>query len=533
MNEYAGTRDLIKLYVRRDRVKLPLGLLIMVGIVASNVSGFAKLYTTAKERMDFANGVNGNAAQLFMYGPVVRTDSLGGLVAWRSAALGGLIIGLISLFAVIRHSRGEEETGRAELIRAGVVGPRAQLAAAFTVAVVGNVVAALYMAITMVFQGLPWTGSLALGLGLGATGCVFAAVGAIAAQLTESARAARGIASAVVGAAFLLRALGDVSKGGASWVVWLSPIGWLERLDSFAGERWWVLALALAATGVLTAAAFALCDRRDLGAGLLPDRPGPATAAPGLRTPLALAWRLHRPALLGWTAGFVVIGAVTGGAGKSIADQVNSSSALKKMFENLGGHGDLVDAYLATAMGTLGLIAAAYAVQAALRPYQEETAGRAEPVLATRTSRLGWAASHLVFALLGPAVALAAGGLAAGLVYGASTHQIGHQVPRLLGAALVQLPAVWILAALTTALFGLAPRVVQAAWGVLVLFLLLGQLGGAFGWNKTLLDVSPFTHIPRVPVESLSATPLLVLVALAAALTAAGLAGLRRRAVGS
>ncbi|KJS53524.1 ABC transporter permease [Streptomyces rubellomurinus] len=533
MNDFVGTRDLIKLYARRDRVKLPVGLLIMVGIVASSVTGFAKLYTTAKERTDFANGVNGNAAQLFMYGPVVRTDAAGGLVAWRTAALGGLIIGLISLFTVIRHSRGEEETGRAELIRAGVVGPRAQLAAAFAVAVVGNVVTALYLALTMGFQGLPWGGSIALALGLGATGCVFAGIGAIAAQLTESARAARGIASAVVGAAFLLRALGDAGKHDLSWVVWLSPIGWTERLHPFADERWWVLLLAAATTALLTAAAFALNARRDLGAGLLPDRPGPATAAPGLRTPLALAWRLHRPALLGWSAGFLVVGAVTGGAGKSIGDQIDSSSALKKVFENLGGHGDLVDAYLATAMGTLGLLAAAYAVQAALRPYQEETAGRAEPVLATRTSRIEWAVSHLVFALLGPAVALAVGGLAAGLVYGASTHGIGHEVPRLLGAALVQLPAAWILAALTTALFGLAPRAVQAAWGALVVFLLLGQLGGAFGWNQKLLDVSPFTHIPRIPAASLSATPLLVLVLVAAALTAAGLAGFRRRAVGS
>lgn len=60
---------------------------------------------------------------------------------------------------------------------------------------------------------------------------------------------------------------------------------------------------------------------------------------------------------------------------------------------------------------------------------------------------LQWAASHLVFALLGPTIAMAASGLTAGLVHGANTGDIGRELPRVLAGALVQLPAIWLLTA--------------------------------------------------------------------------------------
>ena len=72
------------------------------------------------------------------------------------------------------------------------------------------------------------------------------------------------------------------------------------------------------------------------------------------------------------------------------------------------------------------------------------------------SGRLRWAASHLVFALLGTALLLAAAGAAGGLAYGAQVHDVGGQFGRVLGAALVQLPATWVLAGLGVALIGLA-----------------------------------------------------------------------------
>jgi ABC-2 type transport system permease protein len=198
----------------------------------------------------------------------------------------------------------------------------------------------------------------------------------------------------------------------------------------------------------------------------------------------------------------------------------------------MGGRGALVDAYLATAFSLVGLTAAAYAVQATLRLRAEETSGRVEPLLATPVGRIRWAASHLVFALAGTAVLLAVAGAAGGLAYGAQIHDIGGQVARLTGAALVQVPAVWILAAITVALFGLLPTWSIGGWAALVVFLTAGLLGPLFKLPQWVMDLSPFTHTPHLPGSAVDATPLVWLSCLVVALTAAGLAGWRRRDLG-
>ena len=384
----------------------------------------------------------------------------------------------------------------------------------------------------MVGQGLPAAGSVAFGLELAAASWAFAAVGGVAAQLTTGAAAARGIAVAALGAAYLLRLGGDVSSqsgGGLSWLSWLSPIGWAQRVRPYAGERWAVLALPVALTALGVVVALVLSGRRDVGSGLLPPRLGPATAAAGLRSPLALAWRLHRGLLAAWTAGFAAVGVVLGAVTSSVGDLVAGNQNLEEVFARLGGRTGLEDAYLASVLGLLGLFAATYAIQATLRLRAEETSGRAEPVLATAVGRLGWAGGHLVFSLLGPAALLLVAGLACGLTAGLSAGDVGGQVPRVLAGAVVQLPAVWVLAAVAVALIGLLPRLAAASWGVLAVCLLVGLVGAALQLSQWLLDVSPFTHVPKYPGGTVTAAPLVALVAVAVTLTAAGLAGLRRR----
>ena len=107
--------------------------------------------------------------------------------------------------------------------------------------------------------------------------------------------------------------------------------------------------------------------------------------------------------------------------------------------------------------------------------------------------------------------------------------RIAHgELPRLLGAALAQAPAAWVLAGLALALFGALPRGTAAAWAVLAIALALVELGPLADLPQALIDISPFAHSPQLPGGSIDAAPL-ALTALAAALGAAGLAALRRR----
>jgi ABC-2 type transport system permease protein len=512
-------------------VLLPLWIVIFAGLMASIVASFQGLFPTAAERQSYAAASAADAGFTSLYGPL-HGSSLGELTVWR-AGFYPVLIALIALLTVVRHTRTEEEQGRRELIGATVVGRHAGLAAALLVTLAANLVLAVVVAAGLAGQGLPVAGSVAAGLELAAAGWVFAAVGAVAAQLTAGAGAARGIAVGVLGGTWLLRVVGDLSdlnsSGGLGWLSWLSPIGWAHRLRPFAGEQWWVLTLVVALTALLAGVAVALEARRDVAAGLLADRPGPATAAPSLGSPLGLAWRLHRGLLAGWLAGFAAVGVVLGGAASSVADMVADNSQLADIFTRMGGRTGIVDAYLVSVLGILGLGAAGYAVQATLRLRAEETAGRAEPVLAGAVGRLQWAASHLVFSTLGSALALVAAGLTVGLTYGLGAGDVGRQLSRVLEGALVQVPAVWVLAAVTVALVGLAPRFAAVAWGALGICVLLVLVGAALQLEQWVMDLSPFTHLPKLPGAALTATPLVLLLAVAVVLGAAGLAGLRRR----
>ncbi len=330
--------------------------------------------------------------------------------------------------------------------------------------------------------------------------------------------------------AYLLRATGDAA--GAHWLAWLSPLGWGPLTRPFAGDRLWVLLLPLAFAAAAAGVGALLSTRRDHGSGLLPTRPGPAAAAPSLRSALALAWRLQRTALLGWAAGFALFGAALGVVASSIGDLVEDSPGVEKFLAELGGNQGVVDAYLATMTAYAGLVAAAYAVQATLRPRGEEIAGRAEPVLAAAVGRVRWAGGHAAIAAAGTVVVLAAYGLAVGVAHGLRTGDLGRELPRLLGASLAQAPAAWVIAAVTVALYGIAPRAAVGAWAVLGACLLLDQLGPLLDLGAWASDIDPFGHVPALPGADVTAAPFLGLTAVAAALAAAGFAALRRRDLG-
>jgi ABC-2 type transport system permease protein len=382
------------------------------------------------------------------------------------------------------------------------------------------------VALTMIWVGEPSAGSLAFGASLTGVGLVFAGIAAVAMQVSQATSSAYGMTGAVLGGAYLLRAAGDVGDGTLSW---LSPIGWGQAMRPYADERWWPLALMLAASAGLVWLAVALRARRDEGAGLVAPGPGPAHAGDLLLRPFGLALRLQRGALLGWTAGLFVSGVSIGLTGRDAEQLVGDSDALTDFLQQAGG--DIVDQYFAVSMLSMALIGAGFGIQAALRMRAEETSGRLEPLLATALSRRRWATAYVAVALAGSVVVLGANGLGAGIADAINSDDAGR-VPELLAAGLAPVPAVWVLVGAAVALFGLVPRAAAAAWGLLGGCFLLSLLGPLLGLPDWVLDISPFAHVPELPAADFSAPPLLALTAVAAALVVVGIGAFRRRDVG-
>lgn len=520
-----GWFDLLRLYVRRDRIVLPLWVLLLsLPLGSVYVASIDKVYPSAAERASFVASVVASPAQRAMYGNIYN-DSVGATALWKAGVYHALI-GVAVILTVIRHTRADEEAGRAELLGSTAVGRYAGITAALSVTFVASIATGLIGTAGLLTTNVPAGGSVAFGLALAGSGLVFSAVAAVAAQLTVNARAARGIAFSVLGAAFALRAVGDAGSGALSW---FSPLGWSLQVRPYAGERWWVLLLHLVATVALTACAYALLSRRDIGAGLIPERAGRPTAASTLGGPLGLAWRLQRGSVVAWTAGLSLYALLAGSVVHGVGSQIGDSETIRDVLSRLGGTSAVESAFVAITFGFLGIAASAQAISSALRLHSEEAGGRAETTLAGAVGRSRWAASYLLFAVAGPAVALMTAGAVAGLVYGLAADDVSGKLPGVVSAAAVQLPFVWLAAGLALCLFGLLPRFAQVVWGFFIAFVALYFLGSVAGVPQWVLDLSPFSHVPRVPGGTLHPAPVIWILGIDVALIAMGLIGLRRR----
>lgn len=523
-----GLGTLVRLILRRDRWLLPIWILLPAVLVGATASALGDLYPTEEARRQFATMMSANPGITAFLGPLYGS-SVGALTAWRTAMFGVVLGGLPALFSVIRHTRTEEEAGRRELIGSAVVGRHAPLTAALLVLSIQAMLMGGGVAMALVVVGEATAGAVATGSAWAGLALFCAGLGALIAQLVENPRTARGIGGATIAAAYLIRIAGDLGGDDWSWLSWLTPVGWLHGVRPFAGEQWGVLALLGAGAVTLGFLGYFLSGRRDLDAGLIAPRLGPPLASRRLRSPLALAGRLHRMSIAGWTAGIAVYGLIVGGLGPSIVDVFDDNPQLREMFERLGGEGALIDIFLSAGLGMLGLLAASAAVQAALRLRSEEQSGHAEALLATSVDRSRFMASHAILVAAGPSFAMIVGGLVTGIAYGATTGDVPSQAGRLLAAAMAQIPAVLVLGGMTLALFGLVPRFAMGAWGLLTGFLVLGQLGAILGLPRWVMNLSPFAHVPAAPSVAVRMTPLLLLTAAAAALTVAGFRGFERR----
>lgn len=528
MNAFIGTGSLIRLILRRDRYLLPIWIGLTAWLAVVTLVAFDRLYPNELAIRVFASSVASTPAELAMLGPV-HVPTLGGLVAWRWRLAAGIILSVANILTVIRHTRVEEETGRRDLLGSTVMGVFAPMTAVLIVTFAANLILGVLVGVGLAVVGLPFVGSLALGLSGAAVGCVAAAGTAIAAQLTEHSGSARGIMLVATGVAYVLRAVGDLTE--QAWLSWLSPLGWMAQIRPYADEQWWVFGLFALACIVLVAVAFVLMRRRDVGGGFFSARPGPAQASAWLRSPLALAWRLHRGMLFGWVAFYVWVGLLFGWIARSVADQLSTNPQIMAMLTQFGV--TPTEGFLTLVMMLCAELSTAYAILAALRLRGEEQAMRAEPVLSMPISRAAWVISHVVWVVVGATVLLFMFGLTTGLSAGISEGDLGRMLPRAIAAALAYAPALCLFGAIVVALFGVLPRYAAfIGWGALVVVLLYDLLAEFQLFTRGSFDFSPFNQVPRLLIDEGSLSALLWMAVLAVLLVGVGIVGFQRRDVG-
>lgn len=516
MSAWTGTGRLVRTSLRRDRILVGSWVAVLLAVCFASATATDSLYPTPAARVSAATAINASPAVVALYGPITDVRSLGELSMTKLTVLYAVFVALLFVVLVRRHTRAEEESGRAELLGATAIGRGAPLTAALTEAAAVAITLGLLAALADVAAGLPLAGSLAFGASWAGVGLVATGLTAVACQLSASTQTCTSVAGALIGTLFVVRAVGDTSAG---WLSWLSPFGWSTLLHAWSGTRWWVLLLYAAATLLLVAAAQLLRDRRDLGSGLFEPRPGPAGGSPALAGALGLAVRVHGPMMLAWSVATGALGVVLGSINPNIGSMLDSSAA-RQMMERLGGRGVLVDTLTAAELSMVAVVVTCFGIAVVGHASADERDGRTEQVLATATSRTRSLVATLVVALGGATWLLLLTGVALTLGYAGAAGRLGDEAGRVVPAALVQAPAAWVVIGLAAAAYTLSIRGAALGWGFLVAFLTLGQLGELLGLPQWLIDSSPYVHVPRMPAEAFASGPTLMLTGLAAALLA-------------
>lgn len=442
---------------------------------------------------------------------------MGGLLAWStsSSALG---MGVVGILLGVRHTRTDEQTGRTELLGSTRVGRLAPvLAATLTPALACVLIAVLGFA-GLVAQGLPAPGSAILASMLGATGLVFVGVGVLAGQLAGSTGSARAVGFVVLGVAFVIAAVGDLT---GSPLVYASPFGWSRHAEAYAADRGWLVVLPLALAALLVLIACRVSLRRDLGASLVPDRPGRRTGPAWLGSAFGLAWRRQWRSLVGWAVGLGALGALLGSVTSTLDEQLDTP-AFREMSERLGG-GDVGRVLFGFVIYVLAQAATAAVLGTALQLRTDESSGLVEPLLTAPVARWRWVLGQLVMAMAVGAGVLTVLGLTAGLVSG--------DVIGLLTTCWAYLPAVLTMVGFATALVGWLPRIaVPVTWALLVALFGLDLLGEFGLISASVVGLSPYaaTFTGLLGQQPLGLV-LGLLVVIGVALAGFGLVGIHRR----
>lgn len=522
-----GMGTMMRFIVRRNWLRMLIWLVVLAGMIPLVIDSQRELFPTQEARDAYAQVAN-TPAIAALTGLPYAAGTLGGILnikLWMTVAIA---LSLAVVFLVTRNGRAEEESGRTELLRAGVLGRHAYSLANWTVFAVFAAIVGLACSALAIFQGLPADGALLMGASFVGVAFVFLGIAAVTGQLATTSRGANALASAVLAAAYLIRAGADVRAEGdrAAWFTWLSPIGWGQQARSYGENLWWPILLCVVVTVILCGIALALERGRDLGAGILPDRVGRRAASTFGRTQLGLTLRLQRSSIIGWTIGILVGAVFFGGVATAMADLLSGDNPIAQAF--IGPSKDLLDGLLGFFTMANALLVAAFALQSSDTIRSEESTGRAEAQWSSAISRIRWAAIRMIVPAVLSLVLLALSGTAIGLAFGAAVGD-ASQANRFMVASIAYWPSILLVIGVVVLCAAFLPRAASAVtWGLYGVAVVLSMFGDLFGLPDGVVRNTPFTAVPRLG-QHFAALPLVVLTVLAILAGALGLWRLRSR----
>jgi len=499
---------------------------LFFAVVWANAAGYQSTYPHIEDRVKLVANFADNKAARMLYGAGHALVTVGGYTAWRAGGLLALFAGLFGIFAATRAMRGEEDTGRTELVLAGALTRTGVFVA--TLAGVAVTLAGLWAAtmLAALMGGLPLRGSCFFAFVLLAVATVYVAVGAVANQVFPTRRGALGASAVVLGVDFLLRIVADTTDH--FFIHWFTPLGWAEEMRAFSGSRAIVVLLPIAATLLLLVTAGILHARRDLDGAYVAPHDTAAARTSLLSSPFVLAVRMDRLTIASWVFSVATFAFVIGTVAKSV-EKLQLPQSLRDQIAKLGG----IDITRAKGYISLTFVIFVFAIGlfvcgqlAAAR--DEETTHRLETLFAMPYGRGRWLRGRVVLIVLATAMCAMTAGAAVGLgvvvTGGHMTFAEGLEA----GVNILPIELLFIGAGVLFIAF--APRLGVGLLYALVVVAFVWQLFGALlSFPDWLLDFSPYHHFAPVPAKPIAAIAALMMIAIGTSATIVGAERFRRR----
>jgi ABC-2 type transport system permease protein len=501
--------------------------------VASSAFSYLSLYKTQAQRDRLAAAFGSNSATTALFGPAPELQTVAGFTVYK-VSMTLMILGAVwGLLTSTRLLRGEEDSGRWELLLAG----RTTRRGATTQALVGLAggVATLW-AITAIITvvtglsgkiGIPAGPALFFAVALVSSAAMFLAVGALTSQLAATRRQAAAWAAVALGVSYAVRMMAD-SAVDLHWLRWASPLGWVEELQPLTGPRPLALLPIVAFTAVLAVVAVHLAGNRDVGASTLPDRSSARPRLGLLSGPVGLAIRLTRPTVIGWGVAIALSALLYGVVVKGLGAAGISRSSVGQVLTRLGAPGADADAYLGLVFLILAVLVAFVAAGQVTAARTEEAGGRLDHLLVRPVSRPSWFGGRLLVATL----ILVAAGVVAGVCtwLGAASQHAGVGFTPVVGAGLNIVPPAICILGIGALTLGIWPRGTSVVvYGVLSWSLLVEIVGGIGALNHWAFDTSVFHQMASAPAVSPNWTTGGVMVAIGVISAVVGAVAFRHR----
>lgn len=524
-NNFKGTLNLLKFYLRRDRFILPIWVFLPLLLIAGQIS----FINSMADWQQFMAELSANPLTNAILGPIVPL-SKEGAVLWRGMLQGAIALMIGSSFTVIRHTRSDEESGRYELIYGNGKGRYAAVTAAIILGLAGSLVSGMLVFAILTVSGFSILGSLLAGATMCSAGMFFTGIGILISQLVQDSGSARGIIFALYFFTMVPMIVNNTAGGNTFWV-WLAPEAWFRITSPFGENNFSTLLVFTVLSIIPVMFAYYILDNRDLGSGVFKEKLGLEDSL-RLKSPLALTWRQHKKTIIVWCLGMVFIGGAVGfiapNISESISEMLVNMSTWAETMSKMGNR----EGFISVTIYILGLMAgtSVYGISVVLNLKREESEHFAEFLLAYPVSRLKLMSSYLVMAYAGSAIILLVLGTAVGLGWGYASKDM-WLVSKTLVMSLTKIPSVWVIIGIAALLHGWLPRVSAVlSWCMLGLFIIIEMLweAGIVGWSVMKLTPFGYSHY-SIPTDELSVLSLSLLVLLSVAFTFAGFIGFKRR----